>query len=242
MRQNYEYLARIFCRRIRRHWLWNYPWALEFVCEQHEGENTMFGCTGFSKMIRHSLVSTKLRRALGYEEAGWYWEDVLVVIRQHTTQYWAVTLVYKHKHIKLICKKHACVTIAEFKTRSTCSPLWYLQRCVPHFYINRPSIHFDNLRQLNAHVKCSLLSKVSVSWGLEDVHVRSGWLIHLARLQYSHAPPSKVHQPSNTPFHLPCTLSFSFTWLWCIYFLTPLLHKTVLTWNIWQHLDLDGQM
>ena len=62
MRQNYEYLARIFCRRIRRHWLWNYPWALEFVCEQHEGENTMFGCTGFSKMIRHSLVSTKLRR------------------------------------------------------------------------------------------------------------------------------------------------------------------------------------
>ena len=41
------------------------------LCTRHKKEeNTLFGREGFSKIIRHSLVSPKLRRAEGYEEAG----------------------------------------------------------------------------------------------------------------------------------------------------------------------------
>ena len=84
----------------------------------------------------------------GYEEAGWYWEDVPLVIRQHTAQYWAVThisVVYvqtqKHTNTsngsQLIYTKNACRTIEQPKRHSTYSPIWNVHLCTPHFHINR---------------------------------------------------------------------------------------------------------
>ena len=152
-----------------------------------------------SQNYRHSLVSNKLQRAEGYEEVGWYWEDVLHVIRQHTTQYWAVTHISVNTNTsnssQLIHTKHAGVTIAQAQdTLNILSNMICTTLCASLPYMKLGcSVHFDNLRQLNPDLKCSVL-QVSVSWGLEDVHVRSGWLIHLARLQYSHAPPPPQSQ------------------------------------------------
>ena len=85
MRQNYEYLARIFCRRIRRHWLWNYPWALEFVCalvRRREKIHCLVAQVSQKLSVIVWLVPNYggLR---GMRKRGWYWEDVHV-IRQHT--------------------------------------------------------------------------------------------------------------------------------------------------------------
>ena len=84
MRQNYEYLARIFCRRIRRRWLWNYPWALEFVWEDHAQPEERKYIVWFLKIIR-SLVSTKLQRAEGYEEVGMILRGCACNKTTHTT-------------------------------------------------------------------------------------------------------------------------------------------------------------
>ena len=49
MRQNYEYLARLFCQGIRHQWLWNYRRAyLKPVWQSWE--NALFGWVGFSKL------------------------------------------------------------------------------------------------------------------------------------------------------------------------------------------------
>ena len=147
-----------------------------------------------SQNYRHSLVSNKLQRAEGYEEVGMILRGCACNKTTHNTILYlnAHTNTQEHQRVHYWC-------------------IWDI-----HLHLlQRPSYSWYTLElwqpqttQSTCEVQCSTFN-LSVSWGLEDVHVRSGWLIHLAQLQYSHGPP-KLHT-------LPAchVLSFTLIWLCC---------------------------
>ena len=139
----------------------------------------------------HSLVSNKLQRAEGYEEVGMILRGCACNKTTHNTILYlnAHTNTQEHQRVHYWC-------------------IWDI-----HLHLlQRPSYSWYTLElwqpqttQSTYDVQCSAFN-LSVSWGLEDVHVRSGWLIHLAQLQYSHGPLSC------TPF--PPAMYFPFTLIW----------------------------
>ena len=188
MRQNYEYLARIFCRRIRRHWLWNYPWALEFVWEDHAQAEERKYIVWFLKIIVIVWLVTNYRGLRGMRKWGWYWEDVHV-IRQHTTQYCISMHTQTHKNIK------------EYTTDAY--EIYTCNYCRGQVTLDIHS-NYDNLKQLNPHVRCSVahLSYVCrevwrmCMFVLADSFIWPSYNIHMA-------PPNCTPFPPAMYFHLP---------------------------------------